>query len=164
MPEGEPSHLEMIAWARDRVSLIDRGFPLRLGRERDLETMQAVLAHLERTQPTDTQADLTERARVLIEDAVTAAKPLIVQNDMVLHWRVERQLRTRIAAALQSEREAAAAEARRAAYDDAKQAALNPFLCEEEDGPLDLQRKIGQAIEYRKKLALASPPAPQEET
>jgi hypothetical protein len=43
-----------------------------------------------------------------------------------------------------------------AAYEDAKISAANPFLYEEDDGPLDLQRKIGQAIDYRKKIALAA--------
>ncbi len=41
-----------------------------------------------------------------------------------------------------------------AAYDDAKTSAINPMLYEEGDGPLDLQRKIAQAIDYRKRCAL----------
>lgn len=42
------------------------------------------------------------------------------------------------------------------AYDDAIIGAANPMLYEDGDGPLDLQRKIRQALEFRKKLALSA--------
>jgi hypothetical protein len=107
---------------------------------------------------TDTQADLTERARALVDAAMSEAENLArdvgasqyggIPHFVIAYGRLRTVIEGVVTAALQSEREAAAAEARR--YRDA--------LVEIADG-----RNFGSPLQAIAARALASP-TPQEET
>jgi hypothetical protein len=60
MPQGDPTHALRFA-----IQLAEAE-----GYAECAAGLRTALAHLERTQPTDTQADLTERARALYETVI----------------------------------------------------------------------------------------------